>query len=242
MAATKTVSSYTFRANAGTADRTAANTRRQGVIKLYFDFADSHVHLHEKKGTVEKISRAKVELQLLNEIEKAEFPIEYKLSWYHAVSSLPSLPTSLEYACFANASAKVLVSSEFDTFWRALSERYKLPTSCTTRYLPDKKLLEYEPPTDDAAEEVTEKARENEIRDATAATNHSPSSVPPTPALITDHNSRSSTPDSDCSSQSSATDTDPELKALKHVHGSRIIPKCAHCNGKTFRVMCDFLS
>ena len=78
-------------ANAAKGDRTAAKTPRQeGIITLYASFADDHVQLHEKKGKVKKISREKVERQLLSAIDEAEIPLEYKMSWYHAVSIYPS--------------------------------------------------------------------------------------------------------------------------------------------------------
>ena len=55
---------------------------------MYTEFADDHVKRFEKKGKLKKISRAKVEYQLLQEINKADLVIDCKLSWTHAVSIL----------------------------------------------------------------------------------------------------------------------------------------------------------
>lgn len=94
------VSSSTSHANTVNAYRTAAKTRCQGILDLYEGFAKSHVQLYKKRGKVEMISRAKIELQILDEIEKAELPIEYKLSWYYAVSLYPTYLYHRPYAFF----------------------------------------------------------------------------------------------------------------------------------------------
>ena len=93
------VSTSTSQVNTIVGDCTATKACYQGIIDLYANFAKSHVQLYVKKGKVEEISRAKVELQLLNQIDKAELPFEYKLSWIHAVS-LSNLPLPLPYAFF----------------------------------------------------------------------------------------------------------------------------------------------
>lgn len=78
--------SYAFQANFDKRDHTPTEERRDGIINLYANFAEGHVEHCEKKGDVQKISREKVERQVISEIDKAKFPIEYKMSWYHAVS------------------------------------------------------------------------------------------------------------------------------------------------------------
>ncbi|KAF6235528.1 hypothetical protein HO173_006211 [Letharia columbiana] len=182
-----------------------------GLPNLYVGFAESHVELYVKKGKPEKISREKVELQLLNEIEKATFPIEYKMSWYQAV----------------------LASPRFDAYWLGVSMRHELPESCTARFAPDQNLVEFEAPTDDEFGETLEDNDEEEIHhDVTAAKAISPTSVPQTPALTTDHGSRPSTADSDDSSQSSSSDWDVGIDAAAIPQIKRTIPKCNRCTQK----------
>lgn len=77
---------FTSQANAKNEDHTATKTHREGIINLYANFAEDHVEGYENQGDVNKISRKKVERQLLSAIDKAKFPIKYKMSWYHAVS------------------------------------------------------------------------------------------------------------------------------------------------------------
>ena len=77
---------FASQANAMKGEHTAIKTRRNGIITLYANFAQDHVERYENKGDVNKISRKKVERQLLSAIDEAEFPIKYKMSWYHAVS------------------------------------------------------------------------------------------------------------------------------------------------------------
>lgn len=88
----KNVSSSTPQANPVIPDRACAKTRCQGIRQLYIGFVKSHLKPYCKKGKkveVEKISRQKIELQLFEEIDKWDFPIEYKMSWYHEVSIYP---------------------------------------------------------------------------------------------------------------------------------------------------------
>lgn len=229
----------------------AAKTCCQGIIDVYTDFADSHVELYEKKGKVKHISREKVERQLLNEIDKSEIHFDSKLSWYHAVS------LHLIYLCrsstrsSADPATQVLASSNFEALWKSISKRLKLPKSCTARLVPNETLLEYETPTDNEAEEGIKEAHdgvEEEIHDgiddaATAAKVIYPTSIPQTPALITDHGSGSSTPDIDHSSRSSTPDTSLELDAAALLPVKRTLPpKCDRCTRKAFTSPCSFLS
>lgn len=77
---------YTSQANMEKGSNTPTEERRSGIITLYANVAQDHVEHCEKKGNVQKISREKIERQMLTEIDKAKFPIEYKMSWYYAVS------------------------------------------------------------------------------------------------------------------------------------------------------------
>ena len=83
---------FTSQASAMKGDYTATETRREGIINLYANFAEDHVERYEKEGGVNKISRKKVERQLLSAIDEAKFPIKYKMSWYHAVSLYRNSP------------------------------------------------------------------------------------------------------------------------------------------------------
>ncbi len=125
---------------------------------------------------------------------------------------------------------QVLVSSNFDGFWVEVSERFNLPASCTTRYVTDRNLLEYDVPTDDEADESVEDKIHN---DTAAAEKSSPTSVPHTPGLVTDHESRSSTPDSsDESSRESTPDTWPQLSEAALTRPTPVILRCTKCGRK----------
>lgn len=125
---------------------------------------------------------------------------------------------------------QVLVSSNFDGFWVAVSERFKLPASCTKRYVTDKNLLEYDVPNDDEANESVEDEIHN---DTAAAEKSSPTSVPHTPGLVTDHESRSSTPDSsDGSSRESTPDTWPQLSEAALSRKRPVLKRCTKCGRK----------
>ncbi|KAL9076271.1 MAG: hypothetical protein Q9161_000987 [Pseudevernia consocians] len=220
----KNVSISTPQANPVIIDRAADKTRCQGIAKLYVDFADDHVQRYEKKGKANKISRAKIELQLLKALNDAEFPIEYKLSWSHAV----------------------LASANFNAYWIEIAKRHKFPESCFMRYITDKSLLEYEVPIDDEAENEAEEEIDDEVDDgvgdedhdeihdeATAGKKTSPTSVSQTPALVTDHGSRSSSPD--CSDGGYSTDNSenwPQILEMARAPVKRVIPSCERCGKK----------
>ena len=61
----------------------------KGINELYVSFANDHISLHEKRGTIHEISRSDIERTLLEQIDQGEFPIDYKVSWYHAVRESP---------------------------------------------------------------------------------------------------------------------------------------------------------
>ena len=65
----------------------SANWHKQGVVELYTYHATNIIKLYEERNTVESISRAKVERQIMKELDKTTFPIDYKLAWYNAVCS-----------------------------------------------------------------------------------------------------------------------------------------------------------
>ena len=129
----------------------------------------------------------------------------------------------------------MLASPNFEAMWKAASKRHTLPQSCTERYVPDQTLLDIETPTDNEVEEGAEDAVETktykEIHDdAPAAESISPTSVSQLPALTTDHESRSSTPDSDHSSGSSNFEFNFERDAATPFKRTPI-PTCTQCNG-----------
>ena len=79
------VSSFNLHPIAVTADHTAAKMRHQSFVGIYTEFADVYVRRYERRGEIQEIWRANVELQLLNEVDNAEMPVEHKLSWYRTV-------------------------------------------------------------------------------------------------------------------------------------------------------------
>ena len=68
----------------------AANFDIKGIFELYTYHANNIINMHEAQNSVEEISRAKVELQIMKQLDKAKFPIDYKLAWYNAVRAKPS--------------------------------------------------------------------------------------------------------------------------------------------------------
>ena len=58
----------------------------QGIIDLYVSHADNHINYHIESGTKYSISRSLVEKQILEGLDEHTFPIDMKISWYHAVS------------------------------------------------------------------------------------------------------------------------------------------------------------
>jgi len=66
--------------------------QKNGIFNLYVSHAQGHIERYETSGKVSKISRARVELELLNAISEGVFPIEYKLCWIKAV--IRHLPNS----------------------------------------------------------------------------------------------------------------------------------------------------
>ena len=117
------------------------------------------------------------------------------------------------------------------------------------RYITDNNLLEYEVPIDDEAENETEEEIDDEVDDgvgdedhdeihdeATAGKKISPTSVSQTPALVTDHGSRSSSPD--CSDGGYTTDNSENwpkiLEMARAPPVKRVIPRCERCGSKTF--------
>lgn len=54
-------------------------------MDVYVSHAENHISKHQADHTTERISRAQVELDILRSLDKETFPIEMKVSWYHAV-------------------------------------------------------------------------------------------------------------------------------------------------------------
>lgn len=57
-------------------------------MDIYVEHAESHIGKHQANRTTKNISRAQVELEILRGLDEESFPIEMKLSWYHAVSNV----------------------------------------------------------------------------------------------------------------------------------------------------------
>ena len=147
----------------------------------------------------------------------------------------------------------MLISTNFDAFWKGVSKRHRLPISCTKRFEPDPSLYEYDAPTDldeadvlDEAEEGSEEEIDHEVEDdvqdetrsaihndATLAKNIPPSNVSQISALVTNRDSRSSSSDSDDSSRSGTSDDWPPLtqENIQAPHPQR--PRVVYCHGET---------
>ena len=130
----------------------------------------------------------------------------------------------------------------------------------------DEALLEFQAATEDDDEEVVQNDAKDKIdqeadddddgirnemlddADADADTDAvkliSPTSGPSsTPAThVTDHATRSSSPDSDDGYRSSSPESDTELLKRAALMPKRTIIRCAECNGKTFLILCVYLS
>ena len=71
-----------------------ANLHIKGIIELYSCHATNIITMHEEQDSVEKISRTKIERQIMKQLDKVTFPIDYKISWYSAVHNPPlSIPS-----------------------------------------------------------------------------------------------------------------------------------------------------
>lgn len=58
----------------------------QGINELYVTHATNIFTLHEENNTTDKISRSRIERQLLKAIDRSSLPTAWKVSWYDAVS------------------------------------------------------------------------------------------------------------------------------------------------------------
>ncbi|MCJ1462029.1 hypothetical protein MMC07_000629 [Pseudocyphellaria aurata] len=90
-----------------------------GIFELYNTAATDHIKGWAKKP--HKISRWDFECRLLRELEKASFPFEMKMAWYHTV----------------------LTSEVFDDLWLKARQKYSIPLINIARYDPDEGLCEY---------------------------------------------------------------------------------------------------
>ncbi|KAK3168147.1 hypothetical protein OEA41_004593 [Lepraria neglecta] len=82
--------------------------------------------MHEEQDSVEKISRTKVERQIMKQLDKATFPIDYKISWYSAI----------------------LKGNDFKAFWLGVRSRLDLSHEAIKPYIPNKDLNQYDIPSE----------------------------------------------------------------------------------------------
>ncbi|KAL2039457.1 hypothetical protein N7G274_007729 [Stereocaulon virgatum] len=104
----------------------AANFDIKGIFELYTYHAKNIIDMHEARYSLEEISRAKVELQIMKQLDKAKFPIDYKLAWYN----------------------EILKGSSFKAFWLGVRRRLKLPHQAIIPYIPNEELLQYDVPSE----------------------------------------------------------------------------------------------
>ncbi|MCJ1424513.1 hypothetical protein MMC29_002401 [Sticta canariensis] len=90
-----------------------------GIFELYNTTAMNHINGWAKKPR--NISRSKIDLTILRELDKAAFPIEWRMAWYNAI----------------------LTSDRFDVMWIGAQQKYSLPDVAIARYVPDETLCTY---------------------------------------------------------------------------------------------------
>ncbi|KAI9822470.1 MAG: hypothetical protein M1827_000189 [Pycnora praestabilis] len=95
-----------------------------GITALYVFAAHDHINKHLKNATTDEISRAEVEFTLLKELDKASFPMEYKIAWYHAILNL----------------------NDFESLWLSMKTLHDLSDEAITRFVPDPSYLTYQIP------------------------------------------------------------------------------------------------
>jgi len=83
----------------------------QGILELYVTHANDYVNGNVAANTAFNISRAKLELTIMRELDKSTLPTAYKLAWFNAVSTPVHLlradceqfvPLRTRYAGFCN--------------------------------------------------------------------------------------------------------------------------------------------
>ncbi|KAM0798605.1 hypothetical protein BDR22DRAFT_964395 [Usnea florida] len=177
-----------------------------GIITTYTEFADAHVARYEKRGKARKISRAKVEYQILQVINEADLLIDAKLSWTHAI----------------------LISQLFDALWESISRRLNLPKSCTARYVPDPTLVQFEAPSDDEEDGIVDRVKaENEISDTEPAPPTKDSESRQSSPDIPSSDSGSATPPSLL--QRAANMPTPAQRRARILAEAAAQPRCEYC-------------
>ena len=224
-----------------------------------------------EKSKAKKISHAKIELQLISQIENGEGSFEEKISWFHAVSLYLVYHYLDSTHPPTNSSPQILASLHFESFWEGVSIRHKLPKSCTERYVPDPKWLRYEAPTDDEAEQGAEDTRENAdevVEDSVHTDAAEDSTEDPTQedaddvveehietdddaAKVTSPTSVSPTPaviahnsrfsSPDCASSETSSSSADRRLAARSVKRA-VLPRCEDCKRRTFIILCPYLS
>lgn len=167
-----------------------------------------------------------------------------------SLSDIPALEILNDTRSSADPSAQVLASSIFDGFWIPVTVRNKLPKSCTARYVTDKTWLQFEAPTEDDVEKVTEEGAEDELEyeadDDVGDEIHNETRDDATAGKVTNHQPRPPSPDFDQSSSSSESETDhlTDAEFLKYAalqpkyKPPHLAWKCDRCNGKSFTFSC----
>lgn len=87
-------------------------------------------HINSWAKNPQKISRSKIELAILDKLDKARFPIEWKMAWYNAI----------------------LNSDCFEVMWTGAQQKYSLSDAAVARYVPDASLCTYS--LDDCIESI----------------------------------------------------------------------------------------
>ncbi|KAI9707659.1 MAG: hypothetical protein M1836_000620 [Candelina mexicana] len=107
-----------------------------GILDIYVTACHGHIEAHLKNKTLHQVSRAIVEFTILTQLDRASFPMEFKATWYHAVTTSPS-------------PSKILFSDRFESLWKSKQQMYKLSEEQLERFIPDETKMEYQVPKEE---------------------------------------------------------------------------------------------
>ncbi|MCJ1311424.1 hypothetical protein MMC25_005095 [Agyrium rufum] len=97
----------------------------RGILELYVEAANRHISAHIRNQSVQRISRAEVDLLVCTALDSSDLDLHFKFAWYDAVLS----------------------SDLFNSFWLSVKLQHKLPDSAVQPYLPDTSLTTYDAPS-----------------------------------------------------------------------------------------------
>ncbi|WEW55367.1 hypothetical protein PRK78_000797 [Emydomyces testavorans] len=142
--------------------------------KIYVGHANRIITDYITRGTRHKISRAQIEMQILEQIEKSSLPTSYRIAWY----------------------ALVLQTDTFDVYWLGQRDQHHLSRESIARLKPNMELINscvFESPESSPANSDREMSNSPEVQLVPQVTHHSSSSSPIRDNSPNDHDSSSET-------------------------------------------------